>query len=83
MHSMGIPVRCPTDMSPITSRADDGSIVMRFPLAAKGKIHLNPAVQPRIQFGDKDEGVFIYNDEFAEIHEFIGKVVFPKFDSFF
>lgn len=72
----------PSNMTPIVGGADDNNEV-RFPLAAKGHLHLKPSVKIGIEFGDITEGIVIRAEELIEIHEFIGTDVFPRFECFF
>ncbi len=80
--SVQVPLICPVEMSPVTSRTDDGE-VMRFPLAAKGHIYLQPPVKLDVYCGDASEGIAIPLRELIEIHDFIAKEVFPRFRCFF
>ena len=72
----------PSDMPPSEGGSDDSGI-MRFPLAAKGKVYLQPPVQVGIEFGDLNEGIIIPYGELVEIYDFVRKDVMPKFDGFF
>ncbi|HEY1984943.1 MAG TPA: hypothetical protein VGG85_06015 [Terracidiphilus sp.] len=72
----------PSNMPPLPGRPhDDG--VLRFPLAAKGKLDLNPTVKITIQFGDASEGIIAPYEELIEIHDFIRDDLFPRFKGFF
>ena len=72
----------PSDMPPIDSGSDNSGI-MRFPLAAKGKVHLQPPVKVGVEFGDKSEGIIVPYGELIEIYDFVRKDVMPRFDRFF
>ena len=72
----------PSEMPPIDGGPDDSGI-MRFPLAAKDKVYLQPPVEIGIEFGDKAEGIIIPYRELIEIYDFVRKDVMPKFDGFF
>jgi hypothetical protein len=69
-------------MPPIDSGSDNSG-VMRFPLAAKGKVHLQPPVKVGVEFGDKEEGIIVPYGELVEIYDFVNQEVMPKFDGFF
>jgi hypothetical protein len=71
-----------TVASPIRSTGQDGG-VLRFPLAAKGDLHLKQPVQIEINFGDEFEGIYISASELLDLYEFIGKDIFPRFHRFF
>ncbi len=75
-------LRCPAHVMPYTCRTENGSEV-HFPIAAKGDIYLEPPVDIRVDFGDKDEGIVVPSSELLDIHNFVRNDIFPMFDSFF
>ena len=77
-----VTVRGPSDMPPLEGWSNKSGIV-RFPLAAKGQIHLDPAVQIGVEFGDENEGIIVPHEELIEIYDFVHNHVMPRFDSFF
>lgn len=80
--SVKVPLIYPADMSPIASGTNDGN-VMRFPLAAKGHIYLQPPVKLDIYCGDASEGIAVPFGELIDIHEFVAKEVFSQLRDFF
>ena len=50
-------------MPTITGWASNNG-TLRFPLAAKGKLNVGPAVEISIKFGDQSEGIII---DYAEL----------------
>lgn len=83
-HATGVEIKVgyPAGMQPIVGGTDYGHI-MRFPLAAKGKLQIDPSVKINIEFGDVSEDIVIPYPELADIHEFVCKHVFSRFHRFF
>lgn len=77
-----IPVTFPTDMPPVSGGAASPG-VMRFPLAAKAHVKLDPAVKVNIQFGDETEDIIVPAHELVDIYKFVRYEVFPQFKQFF
>ncbi len=75
-------VLSPPDMLPISS-GTDSSDILRFPLSAKGDIHLKPPVEIDIQFGDATERIVLSYRDFIHIYNFVADKVMPTFDRFF
>ena len=77
-----------TDSSPVPYPAqieqlDDG-IVMRIPLTAKDKVHLNPdPIKVAVRFDDRSEGLSMGIQDFFDMYQFVADTVFPAFARFF
>jgi hypothetical protein len=73
----------PKELRPIEQRVFDNCCEMRFPLAAKEHLNLDPEVSISIAFGDLREGIEITAHELWDVHTFIECDVFPRFAGFF
>ena len=76
-------VTAPTAI-PYMTRATDKGGEVRFPLAAKGKVSLDPTrCNASLRFGDEQEGVLLEYRELVDIYEFVSDKVVPRFKRFF
>jgi hypothetical protein len=75
-------VMSPSDMAALFSGSNNKGI-LRLPLAAKGKLNINPSVKMIIQFGDQGEGIVVPYGELIEIHQFVRDDVIARFKKFF
>jgi hypothetical protein len=75
-------VRGPLSAVVLCSRSDDGS-ELRFSLADKDKIHVEPPVNIGVEFGDAEEGIIVPHQDFFGIYNFVADEVMPAFDGFF
>lgn len=72
----------PAAMSPIMEIVGDYG-VMRFPLASKPYVKLNPPPKLSVQFGHEAEGIILEMRDFFEMYEYIRDKVIPRFTGFF
>lgn len=73
----------PKNASPISDTRHKNGGEVRFRLADKPYVKLEPTVQIGIQFGDESEGVLVDATELFGIYEYVGKEAFPLFENFF
>jgi hypothetical protein len=73
----------PKDLRPVETRKFNEGCEMRFPLAAKEHLNLDPEFSFAITFGDRGEGIEIGADGLREIYNFVRHEVFPRFAGLF
>ena len=74
--------QCDAAIDVMTESFEDGG-VMKFPLAFKDKVKLNPDVGTDVVFGGRKEGFTMSFGDFVAIYEFVANSVMPAFASFF
>jgi hypothetical protein len=83
LHSSVIQVFVPKEFAPIEVKMVNNHGIMRFPISHKPDMSLYPKPRIDIQFGDEREDVVTVLADLGGIHEFIGTVIFPRFERFF
>ncbi len=84
MHSSFLEIQLPPGvMKPTSAEVIDDCGIMRFPLAAKGKVRIPAKAPIGVLFGDEREGVQIDVKGLGEVYEFVCFDVFPRFEKFF
>lgn len=84
LHSGGMQFDFPLLAVKHIVRGLDDGFEMRFPLSNKTDVNLDPhIITPIIFFGSDADGVKLGFSELAEIYEFIGYSVIPRFTRFY
>jgi hypothetical protein len=80
---VGLSFTLPPELRPLETITLNDGLIMRFPIAAKPYLNLDPPIRTRMTFGDAGEGIELDLSDLREIYEFVRMDVIPRFSGFF